>query len=292
MNDLFGYPDDDPRRNPAPQQPVASDNAPDADGDNEKAAVVDWTRRLFETLGRPVRVVLTENRTRLASRKTGNDGVICVRFQRRFLYAPEPLRRALWDFIVNPSAATRDRLRILAREGLDPGAPTRQIRRTPLEPRGLHHDLGEIARRINDAYFDGRLHFAIGWSSALPKGRRRRGYTRLGSADARHHRVTVHPALDTPQVPLYFVEYIVYHELCHLEHPPTRGEGGRRRVHHREFHEAERRFRHYDMARNWEEANIRGILDDFDLCRVRRPSWARAPDPSDGDPSARGQKKT
>lgn len=110
-----------------------------------------------------------------------------------------------------------------------------------LPPRGRHYNLDEIFQRLNLHYFSGRLPpCCLGWS---PQNSRRI----LGHYDSGHQTIIVSRKLDSPAVPSCVVEYVVYHEMLHVQFPVER-RGHRRVIHSREFREAERRFPQYDFA--------------------------------------------
>ena len=82
---------------------------------------------------------------------------------------------------------------------------------------------------------------------------------RFGSFDYDHQLIRLHPKLDAAWVPAFFVEFIVFHELCHGVIPP-RVENGRRLLHPPEFGTLERRFPLYDQALAWEQKNLHRFL--------------------------------
>lgn len=102
-------------------------------------------------------------------------------------------------------------------------------------PQGAHYDLEEIFEELNARYFHGLLaRPALGWS-------RRPSRTTLGHYDPSHNAIIVSRMLDSPDVPRLALEYIVFHEMLHLRFP-AQTNGTRRRVHTREFREAERAY--------------------------------------------------
>jgi hypothetical protein len=106
---------------------------------------------------------------------------------------------------------------------------------------GRCFDLEEIFQRLNRRYFQGQLPTPrLGWSH-------RNSRTLLGHYDSGHGAITVSRVLDSPSVPRYLVEYIVYHEMLHMRFPVER-RGHRRVVHSREFLEAEKKFPRYELA--------------------------------------------
>jgi hypothetical protein len=114
-------------------------------------------------------------------------------------------------------------------------------RKRLLPAQGRYFDLQSIFDRLNQRFFQGQLAVArIGWS---PK----RSRTRLGHHDPAHRTITISRWLDAESVPLFVVEYLVYHEMLHVKYP-TGHNGYRRVVHSRTFREAEKEFPHYEDA--------------------------------------------
>ena len=126
---------------------------------------------------------------------------------------------------------------------------------------GEFFDLQAVFDRLHTRYFrratalDG---YTITW------GRRRRlpprEYFVFGSIQEDDRLIRIHPGLDAPWVPEWFLEYVVYHEMLHAVVPDEFLPGGRRRVHTPEFHRRERMFAHYRKARRWEDENLLRFL--------------------------------
>lgn len=111
-----------------------------------------------------------------------------------------------------------------------------------LPPQGRWHDLSEIFQGLNRRIFRGELpHPRLGWS---PK----RSRTVLGHYDSAHGAIIISPVLDSPSVPRFLVEYLVFHEMLHIRFPVKR-RGHRRILHSREFRQAEKEFPQYERAR-------------------------------------------
>jgi hypothetical protein len=102
-------------------------------------------------------------------------------------------------------------------------------------PKGDHFDLEEIFERLNVEYFDAMLgRPQLGWS---------RGSSRsmLGHFDPSHNAIIISRIFDGNTVPALALEYVMYHEMLHLRFPVDHT-GARRRVHTKEFREAEKKF--------------------------------------------------
>ena len=114
-------------------------------------------------------------------------------------------------------------------------------RKRLLPPQGRNFDLESIFNDLNVRFFRGRLAVTrIGWSSAPSR-------TLLGHHDPAHGTITISRWFDLESVPHYVVEYLVYHEMLHIQYPTERN-GHRRVVHSPAFREAERKFPSYDQA--------------------------------------------
>lgn len=124
---------------------------------------------------------------------------------------------------------------------------------------GEVYDLGRMFRRLNHRYFDAQLpQPTLTWS-------RRRTRTILGHHDGIHDTIVISKTLDSYDVPEWFVEYILYHEMLHIKHP-ARLINGRRYYHTKAFRAEEQKFPYYQQALDW--------LDR--IARQRRTLRARA----------------
>lgn len=210
---------------------------------------------LWKALGKPVRLSVTNNLSTMVSfRKQGAGWV--VRLHHLFLDAPDEVRTALAHFMCgeNRRQASRsiDAFVEAQRAVLLAGKAPRA-----LKARGRYFDLADIFARMNARFFDGRIEARIGWGRGRTRGARRT--IRFGVYERDRREIRLHPALDHADVPLYFVEFIVFHEMLHQAVPRTAGKS--RAVHHsREFREREKQFPHYQDALRWEKAHLSWLL--------------------------------
>lgn len=110
--------------------------------------------------------------------------------------------------------------------------------------RGSIYDLEKIFNRLNRRFFDGELPRPIlTWSQ-------RRTRRILGHHDPVHDTIVISKTLDDRDVPEWFVEYIVFHEMLHIKHP-ARLINGRRYYHTNAFRADEHRFPEYEEAQEW-----------------------------------------
>jgi len=223
---------------------------------------------LERRLGRPVELRLNENLHNLVSvvRPRGRPARMSV--HRIFLDAPREVHVALVDFIRGPTPHSRGVIRRFICENpvKDPPPATR---RTPAEtqPAGRHFDLRRVADQINRAYFGGRLQFDITWSRRPTQPPRFLHNIQLGNWNERLRLVRIHPILDSPLVPKYYLSYIVYHEMAHIVIPAEVDDRGRVCHHTKRFYALERKFADYDRAVKWQARR----LDDLVKYYCTRP---------------------
>lgn len=109
---------------------------------------------------------------------------------------------------------------------------------------GRVYNLDKMFDRLNRRYFGGRLEKpTLTWSQ-------RRTRSILGHHDNVHDTITISKTLDAREVPEWFVEYILYHEMLHVKHP-ARLINGRRYYHTSAFRTEEQRFPYYAEAQDW-----------------------------------------
>lgn len=128
-----------------------------------------------------------------------------------------------------------------------------------LEHEGRYFDLRVIFDGINARYFRNRLRgYKIVWGRR--RKRRPKGFFVFGTIQEEDRIIRINPRLDQPFVPLWFLQYVLYHEMLHSVVPDEIGPAGRRRVHTEEFYRREREFPGYRRARRWEEENLARFL--------------------------------
>ncbi|MBZ5659543.1 MAG: SprT-like domain-containing protein [Acidobacteriia bacterium] len=121
-----------------------------------------------------------------------------------------------------------------------------RARRIAHSPGGASHDLGPMFEALNQEYFGGRLPLPrLGWS-------KRAWTSQFGCFDPSLNQIVMNRRLDSPDVPLYAVELILYHEMLHVKHPLRAAACGLQ-AHSPEFRAEEKRFREYARARKFLE---------------------------------------
>lgn len=203
--------------------------------------------RLKKLAGGDIRLTLTDNASSMISFRKEH-GVTFLRLHRMFLQAGPDVVDEIARFIRNMRLKT-PLIRQFIREHAE-ALPVRPAKKTVLVARGKCHDLSGIARTVNDQYFEGRVTADITWGTRKTGHAIRRRI--LGSYNSRTNIIRINPVLDRKNVPQYYLEFIVYHEMLHADMGVGK-KNGRREVHSREFRRRERLFRHFEKALLWEK---------------------------------------
>jgi len=243
-----------------------------------------WDAASLETVllgesSRPVRLVLTDNRSVLLSFRR-EAGAVLLRLHRMFLYAPLEVVRALARGLRRKNRSADGEVRRFMNENLHRvrklrgGLPT-------LHAAGRFHDLHALFDRLNCGFFDGRLQVPVTWGRG--SGRARRSGLTFGSYDPVLGLIRIHPVLDRRDVPDYFLESVLYHEMLHHHLGGVPDSVGRTVYHSRCFREAEARYPRHGEALAWEKQNLpRLVKASQALDRKRRASHGLArPRPRD-----------
>lgn len=228
---------------------------------------------LARETGRALELTLTDNRSVLLSfRRQG--GTVRLRLHRMFLHAPPAVVQAVARSLRRRSRRADGEVRRFMNENLH---RVQRVPQTmpPLLARGRIHDLTLVFARLNRRFFAGALRVPITWGRG--SGRARRGGITFGSYDPVLGLIRIHPVLDRRDVPLYFLESVVYHEMLHHHLGGVADRAGRTVYHSRAFREAEARFPRHADALDWEKANLKGLLRATARLEARSPAAARRP---------------
>ena len=128
-----------------------------------------------------------------------------------------------------------------------------------LRHEGTHFDLRAIFDDLNRRHFRRRLR---GYKVVWGRRRKHRPIEQFvfGTIQEEDRVIRINPALDQPFVPLWFLRYVLYHEMLHSVVPDETLSRNRRRVHTEEFNRRERKFPDYRRARRWEDENLSRFL--------------------------------
>lgn len=243
-----------------------------------------WSQFLSAQLDNPVVVTFGHARRQVVQSKgywkDPSGAPIAIRLARFFTGAPPEVQSALVTWLLSSRKRGRRSAKTLAAsrlldefidsslKALPPKKP-----RTPSaansNPIGQAHDLAPLAEGLRSEFeadaFDLRGLPTITWG--------RRGLSRakrslqLGCYTEDSHAIRVHAVLDQPRVPIFFVRFVLFHELLHAvrsiaaDVPDASPALRARRLHHdRTFRERESRYCDFAAAQQWQRDNVGKLL--------------------------------
>jgi len=236
----------------------------------------DLAAALRRECNQALELTFTENRSVLLSfRKKG--GAIRLRLHRMFLHAPPDVVRAVGRGLSRTSRGGDGAVRRFMNDNLH-RVRTSASPAVPLRAQGRVHDLRKIRDDLNQRLFAGKLEVPVTWGRG--GGRSRRGRLTFGCYDPVQRLIRIHPVLDRRDVPLYFLESVIYHEMLHHQLGGVADRAGRTVYHSRAFREAEARFPWHREALAWEKENLPHLLrccERLDAERRLRAAWSKKP---------------
>lgn len=111
-------------------------------------------------------------------------------------------------------------------------------------PETTHH-LGSLAAEVHQTYFYKYPPLPVMWGHQIARKKRRS--IRLGSYNHVTCEIRIHPLLNSPNIPAFFVQSIIHHEYLHHVLGAN---------HNRRFHAAERQFRYHRESKEWIRRNL------------------------------------
>ena len=217
------------------------------------ALIFEIARHLRPGRIRGVQVKFRPFRSTIYSYRINPDGIARFNFHVAFRAAPEIVLRQATEVIL--CRRSKDR-RHLKRNAYDafvrslpasafelPGARPRR-RRCDSSP-GKFRSLEESFRRVNASYFNSGLKQPeLCWSPV-------RARRLLGSYHERTDRLIISRVFDSQKVPIFVLDYLMYHELLHKFLGIGRRCDGRRDIHSPAFRQKEKEFQNYKDAQQF-----------------------------------------
>lgn len=123
--------------------------------------------------------------------------------------------------------------------------PSADGTRIPLLIPATHHHLESLAAEIHRTYFFKFPPLRVRWGQQISRKRRRS--IRLGSYNHLTAEIRIHPMLNSPHIPAFFIQSVIHHEYLHHVLGPH---------HNRRFHKHERQFRYHRESQEWIRLNL------------------------------------
>lgn len=100
--------------------------------------------------------------------------------------------------------------------------------------------LASLADEVHRTYFYKYPPLPVRWGQQITRKKRRS--IRLGSYNHLTTEIRIHPLLNAPGVPAFFIQSVIYHEYLHHVLGAA---------HNRRFHKEERKFRYHRESKEW-----------------------------------------
>src|SRR5437764_9566792 len=114
-------------------------------------------------------------------------------------------------------------------------------------PENTH--LESLAAEVHRTYFAKYPPLPVRWGQQITRKKRRS--IRLGSYNHVTAEIRIHPLLNAPNIPAFFIQSIIHHEYLHHVLGAN---------HNRRFHAHERQFRYHRESKEWLRRNLFGLL--------------------------------
>lgn len=207
--------------------------------------------------GRRVLLCLTDNRRRMLSVRP-RDNMLEVRLQRIFLESPPEVLEEIATLLAGgrtDKAALRRFTAAMFRD--NPAAARPHSVPSPSRTDSKHHDILHYAEELNRAYLGGRSTAQVVWGRR--DSRRGRRSIRFACYDPDRNLIIMNRKLDKSDIPAYFVEYVLFHEMLHEVLGIGQRPDGRRDIHGSLFKLMESTFPDYDRAVRFEKELCRKL---------------------------------
>ena len=103
-----------------------------------------------------------------------------------------------------------------------------------------NYRLASLAAEVHRTYFYKYPPLPVRWGQQITRKKRRS--IRLGSYNHLTTEIRIHPLLNAPDVPAFFIQSVIFHEYLHHVLGAS---------HNRRFHKEERKFRYYRESKEW-----------------------------------------
>lgn len=206
-------------------------------------------KRLARGSSNPVQVKINNNRSTMLSVKWEPD-CTKVSLHRMFLEAPKNIMQDLACYVRQEQENISPIVKEFIEDKLKLLDYSHELDLSKLHSKGHVYNLQKILNALNQEYFNPPLNLHITWfGKSFSKNKNRLTF---GLYHDPLKLIKINRILDSPSIPSYLIEYVIYHEMLHHV-CPSYYENGTHKVHTREFKERELKFKHFELAQVWLE---------------------------------------
>lgn len=211
-------------------------------------------RSLENLLKKEVDLIIKDNRTTFLSARQIQNGKLRINLHKAFLKAPYHILLSLREYLID-NRSSKEGIRDIKNYMeiyFQNNDYSSHLNIHKINPQGKTYNLKDMFDEINKKYFHDSLDkLNITW---FKNKKRRKGKSiTFGSYDHGLKLIKVNQMLDEVAFPIYFVRFVVFHEILHYIYPVLIDENGRRKVHYKEFKKAEAGYEDFDRAMLFEK---------------------------------------
>ncbi len=222
--------------------------------DRLKNRLSQWTRLQLD-------LKINDNRSTMLSLLDRRRNYARVSLHHIFVEAPDPVLAALAAYVRGkPNPEDHRTLRAYIQTSLRAQDYRHRLKSEALVTQGQHYDLQALFNQLEERYFPSGVEAQVTWYGRAGPARRTCRRITYGAYVDSLKLIKIHRRLDDPFFPLYFVTFVLYHEMLHAVIPGTMNARGQFCVHHKEFKRREREFHDYTRAMAWESQHLPRIF--------------------------------
>jgi hypothetical protein len=198
--------------------------------------------------GIKLKLKINDNRSTMLSVRWETD-CTKVSLHRMFLEAPQNVLDSLACYIRQEHKMISSEIKIFMENSLKKLDYSHTLDRSKLSCQGKVYNLQHLYDELNDQYFEGKVKLFITWF-----GKHAQLNKRCVTFGLYHHPlklIKINRLLDSPNIPKYVINYVIFHEILHHICPSYMDEKGLHRIHSKEFKAKEESYEHFDIAHQW-----------------------------------------
>ncbi|MBA2369098.1 MAG: hypothetical protein H0V82_08770 [Candidatus Protochlamydia sp.] len=207
-----------------------------------------FQKKLENRTGMKLQLKINDNRSTLLSVKWEPE-FAKVSLHRMFLLAPRNVMQALAFYLNGEHKKLAANIKAFIEENLHKLNYSHELDSTKLETKGKFHNLQLIFAQLNREYFNQSLNLRITWFGNSKKKAQNRIVFGLYHDPLKL--IKINRFMDQKHFPDYLIAYVVYHEMLHYVCPAFVDSNGQKHIHSKAFKELEKKFKFYDLAKQW-----------------------------------------
>lgn len=189
----------------------------------------------------------------MVSAKNRADGSVELRLQRIFLDASDIVLDEIAELLSggkNDKVALKQFIDACFNHSPDASRPSSDPGPDAAAQNFASHDIQSYATRLNSLYLQGRSTAQVRWGRRST--RRSTRSIRFACYDPSRNVIIMNRKMDNSQIPEYFVEYVLFHEMLHEVLGIGSRPDGKRDIHGRLFKLMESTYPDFEKARRFE----------------------------------------